>query len=219
MMTSHSESPLGLLEPARLVPLVAIERLEDAVPLARALVEAGLPTMEIALRNKVAPHAIREIRAHVPQAIPAAGNVMTPHDLNVARDAGARFAFSPGSTPALLEAAGRMTDFPFVPGIATASELMMAMSAGFHVVKFFPGATMGGAATLRAMGSAFPHARFVPTGGTNEDDLDDWLAQPNVIAVGGSWLAPKDEIARRDWAGISTRAKAAVARHGAVRKA
>ncbi len=218
-MTSHSESPLGLLEPARLVPLVAIERLEDAVPLARALVEAGLPTMEIALRNKVAPHAIREIRAHVPQAIPAAGNVMTPHDLNVARDAGARFAFSPGSTPALLEAAGRMTDFPFVPGIATASELMMAMSAGFHVVKFFPGATMGGAATLRAMGSAFPHARFVPTGGTNEDDLDDWLAQPNVIAVGGSWLAPKDEIARRDWAGISTRAKAAVARHGAVRKA
>lgn len=217
-MTSHSESPLGLLEPARLVPLVAIERLEDAVPLARALVEAGLPTMEIALRNKVAPHAIREIRAHVPQAIPAAGNVMTPHDLAVAREAGARFAFSPGSTPALLEAAARMPDFPFVPGIATASELMMAMSAGFHVVKFFPGATMGGAATLRAMGSAFPRARFVPTGGTNEDDLDEWLAQPNVIAVGGSWLAPKEEIEKRDWTGIAARAKAAVARHGAIRR-
>jgi 2-dehydro-3-deoxyphosphogluconate aldolase/(4S)-4-hydroxy-2-oxoglutarate aldolase len=87
------------------------------------------------------------------------------------------------------------------------------------VVKFFPGATMGGAATLRAMGSAFPHARFVPTGGTTEEDLGEWLSQPNVIAVGGSWLAPKDEIERRDWAGISTRAKAAVARHGAVRKA
>jgi 2-dehydro-3-deoxyphosphogluconate aldolase/(4S)-4-hydroxy-2-oxoglutarate aldolase len=217
-MTSHSESPLGLLEPARLVPLIAIERVEDAVPLARALVEAGLPTMEIALRNKVAPHAIREIRAHVPQAIPAAGNVMTPHDLHLAKEAGARFAFSPGSTPPLLEAAAAMPDFPFVPGVATASELMMAMSAGFHVVKFFPGATMGGAATLRAFGSAFPHARFVPTGGTNADDLDDWLAQQNVIAVGGAWLAPADEIARRDWAGISARAKAAVARHGAIRR-
>ena len=217
-MTSHSESPLGLLEPARLVPLIAIERLEDAVPLARAFVEAGLPTLEIALRNKVAPHAIREIRAHVPEAIPAAGNVMTPHDLAIAREAGARFAFSPGSTPALLEAAAAMTDFPFVPGVATASELMMAISAGFHVVKFFPGAAMGGPAALRAMGSAFPHARFVPTGGTNEDDLGDWLALPNVIAVGGSWLAPKDEIDRRDWASISARAKAAVARHGAIRR-
>ncbi len=217
-MTSHSESPLGLLEPARLVPLIAIERIEDAVPLARAFVEAGLPTLEIALRNKVAPHAIREIRAQVPEAIPAAGNVMTPHDLHLAREAGARFAFSPGSTPQLLEAAAAMPDFPFVPGIATASELMMAMSAGFHVVKFFPGATMGGAATLRAMGSAFPHARFVPTGGTTEDDLAEWLAQPNVIAVGGSWLAPKEEIARQEWAGITARAKAAVARHRAIRR-
>ena len=143
---------------------------------------------------------------------------MTPHDLQLAREAGARFAFSPGSTPQLLEAAAAMTDFPFVPGIATASELMMAMSAGFHVVKFFPGATMGGAATLRAMGSAFPHARFVPTGGTTEDDLAEWLAQPNVIAVGGSWLAPKEEIARQEWDEISARAKAAVARHRAIRR-
>jgi len=216
-MTSHSESPLGLLEPARLIPLIAVERVEDAVPLARAFVEAGLPTLEIALRNKAAPHAIREIRANVPDAIPGAGNVMTAHDLHLAREAGARFALSPGSTPALLEAAARMPDFPFVPGIATASELMAAMSAGFHVVKFFPGAAMGGPAALRAMGSAFPHARFMPTGGTSADDLDEWLAQPNVVAVGGAWLAPKEEIDRRDFAAIARRAKEAVARHAAIR--
>jgi 2-dehydro-3-deoxyphosphogluconate aldolase/(4S)-4-hydroxy-2-oxoglutarate aldolase len=110
-----------------------------------------------------------------------------------------------------------MGDFPFVPGVATASELMFAMSKGFHVVKFFPGATMGGPAALQPLGAAFPHARFMPTGGVAEEDLDAWLAQPNVIAVGGSWLAPKAEIDARDWATSGARAKAAVARHRALR--
>lgn len=216
-MTSHSESPLGLLEPVGLVPLVEIERIEDAVPLARAFIDAGLTTLEVALRNKTAPHAIREIRSQAPEAVVGAGNVMTPHDLHLAKESGAHFALSPGSTPALLDAAARMPDFPFVPGIATASELMLAMSKGFHVVKFFPGAPLGGPATLRAMLAPFPHARFMPTGGTSEEDLDDWLAQPNVVAVGGAWLAPREEIERRDWAAISRRAKAAVARHMAAR--
>ncbi|MDB5569118.1 MAG: 4-Hydroxy-2-oxoglutarate aldolase [Hyphomicrobiales bacterium] len=216
-MTSHSESPLRLLEPARLVPLIEIAHVEDAAPLARAFVSAGLRTLEIALRTKNAPHAIAEIRAHAPEAIVGAGNVMTPHDLHLAREAGARFALSPGSTPALLDAAASMDDFPFVPGVATASELMFAMSKGFHVVKFFPAAGLGGPATLRSMGSAFPHARFVPTGGTSEEDLDAWLAQPNVVAVGGSWLAPREDIARRDWDAIRRRAEAAVARHRALR--
>lgn len=212
-MTSHSETPLALLGPARLIPLLTIERVEDAAPLARTLVEAGLTTMEIALRTKAAPQAIRAILRDVPGAVPAAGNVMTPHDLAIARDVGARFALSPGHTPALLEAAAAHQDMPFVPGIATPSELMAVMSAGFHVVKFFPGATFGGAATLRAMAAPFPHVRFCPTGGTSEDDLEDWLSQPNVLAVGGAWLAPIEEIRAREWTKIGARAKAAVTKY------
>jgi len=215
---SHSESPLLLLEPARLIPLIEITRVEDAVPLARAFVSAGLRTLEIALRNKAAPHAINEIRKHVPEALPGAGNVMTPLDLHLARESGAAFALSPGSTTALLDAAAAMDDFPFVPGIATASELMKVITKGFHVVKFFPGAAMGGPATLRAFAAPFPHARFMPTGGVADEDLDDWLAQPNVVAVGGSWLAPKQDIEARDWEAISNRAAAAVARHKALRE-
>ncbi len=215
-MTSHSETPLAILEPARLIPLLTIERIEDAAPLAKTLVDAGLPVLEIALRTKVAPNAIRQILRDVPGAIPGAGNVMTPHDLALARDTGARFALSPGSTAALLEAAAAQ-DLPFVPGIATATELMNVMSAGFHVVKFFPGATLGGAATLRAMAAPFPRVKFCPTGGTSEDDLEEWLAQPNVIAVGGAWLAPLDEIRNKQWDRIGARARAAVSKYLARR--
>ncbi|HEY8579433.1 MAG TPA: keto-hydroxyglutarate-aldolase/keto-deoxy-phosphogluconate aldolase, partial [Beijerinckiaceae bacterium] len=128
-----------------------------------------------------------------------------------AREAGAAFALSPGSTPALLEAARAMDDYPFVPGVATASELMTVMSQGFHIVKFFPAAALGPSA-LRAMGAAFPHARFMPTGSVAEEDLEDWLALPNVIAVGGAWLAPKAEIDARDFAAIGRRAEAAAQR-------
>ena len=217
-MTSHSETPLAILEPARLIPLLTIERLEDAVPLASTFVKAGLPVLEIALRTKAAPNAIRQILKDVPGAIPGAGNVMTPLDLALARDVGAKFALSPGSTPGLLDAAAAQ-DMPFVPGIATASDLMFVMSKGFHVVKFFPGATLGGAATLRAMAAPFPRARFCPTGGTSEDDLEDWLSQPNVIAVGGQWLAPPDEIRAKQWDRIGARADAAVRKYLAKRAA
>jgi 2-dehydro-3-deoxyphosphogluconate aldolase/(4S)-4-hydroxy-2-oxoglutarate aldolase len=215
-MLSQSETPLALLGPARLVPLLTIERLDDAVPLARVLVEAGLNTLEIALRTKSAPQAIRAIAREVSGAIVGAGNVMTPHDLALAKDCGARIAFSPGATEALLDAAAAQ-DLPFVPGVATASELMTVLSKGFHVVKFFPAVALGGAEALRAIGSAFPHARFCPTGGTSEAEYEQWLALPNVIAVGGSWLAPKEEIAARDWAMIGKRAQLAVAKFVARR--
>lgn len=215
-MTSHSETPLAILEPARLIPLLTIERVEDAVPLAKTLVEAGLPVLEIALRTKVAPNAIRAILREVPGAVPGAGNVMTPHDLALARDTGARFALSPGSTAALLEAAAAQ-DMPFVPGVATASEIMNVLSAGFHVLKFFPGASLGGAEALRAMSAPFPRVKFCPTGGTSEADLEDWLAQPNVIAVGGAWLAPIDEIRQKQWDRIGARARAAVQKYLAKR--
>ncbi len=205
-MTSPSEAPLGLLSPAKLIPLIQIDAIEDAVPLARTFVDAGLPVMEIALRTKVAPEAIRLIREKVDGAKPIAGNVMTPHDLQIARRAGALMAVSPGSSSDLLTAAATQ-DLPFVPGIATPTELMNVISKGFHVVKFFPAVPFGGSATLRAMAAPFPRVRFYPTGGTSEVEFDDWIGLDNVIAVGGSWLAPLAEIQRKDWDHIGKRAR------------
>ena len=207
-MISQSELPLAALGATRLMPLVTIERLEDAVPLAQALVDGGLPTIEVALRTPAAPQAIREILRHVPAAVPVAGNVLTPHDLAIASHVGARFAVSPVATPALLEAAARST----LPCIATPSELMQVLSAGFHVVKFFPAMAIGGPEALRAMHAPFPHVRFLPTGGTGEAELAQWFALPNVAAVGGSWLAPVEEVRRGDWAAIRDRARAVVSR-------
>ncbi len=205
-MTSPSEAPLVLLTPARLVPLIQIDDIDDAVPLARTFVDAGLPVMEIALRTKAAPDAIRRIGAEVAGAVPIAGNVMTAHDLSIARRAGARMAVSPGASEELLMAAVDQ-DLPFMPGIATPTELMHVISRGFHVVKFFPAAPLGGAAMLRAMAAPFPRVRFYPTGGTSELDFAEWIALHNVIAVGGSWLAPVEEIRRKDWEHIGKRAR------------
>ena len=154
-MLSQSERPLALLAAARLIPLLTIERVEDAVPLAKALVDGGLATMEIALRTPAAPHAIRQIVRHVPAAIPAAGNVMTPRDLALAQEVGAHFALSPGSSPALLDAAAAGS-LPFVPGIATPTELMQVMSKGFHVVKYFPSVPFGGPAASTVARSGSP---------------------------------------------------------------
>ena len=210
-MTSPSEAPLVLLEPARLVPLIQIDDLASAVPLARTFVDAGLPVMEIALRTKAAPDAIKAILDGAPGAVPIAGNVMTAHDLSIARRSGARMAVSPGSSDELMAAAADQ-DLPFMPGIATPTELMHVISKGFHIVKFFPAAPMGGSATLRAMAAPFPRVRFYPTGGTSELDFADWMALSNVIAVGGSWLAPVDEIRRGDWDHIGKRARYMVSR-------
>ncbi len=210
-MTSLSEAPLKILEPARLVPLVQIEDAADAVPMASAFVEAGLPTLEIALRTRAAPEAIRRILTEVPEAVPIAGNVMTEHDLAIAKSAGARMIVSPGSSPKLLDAAADQ-ETPFVPGIATPSELMHVIAKGFHVVKFFPAVPFGGSGALRAMAAPFPRVKFYPTGGTSEQDYDDWLSLPNVVAVGGAWLAPLEEIERKDWAMLATRARYLVAK-------
>ena len=212
-MTSQSELPLIALGSTRLLPLVTIERAEDAVPLAQALVDAGLATIEVALRTPAAAHAIRNILKHVPAAKPVAGNVMTPHDFALASHVGAHFAVSPVATPALLDAAAR-SDMAFIPGVATPSELMGVLSKGFHVVKFFPAMAFGGPEALRAMHAPFPHVRFLPTGGTMDEDLDRWFALPNVVAVGGAWLAPIEDIRNREWDRIRKRAAAAVARLG-----
>lgn len=215
-MQTTSETSRGLLTPARLIPLLQIDKLDDAVPLAQTLVDAGLPILEIGLRTKVAADAIKLILKEVEGAIPIAGNVMITHDLNIAEKSGARIACSPGSSSEVLDAASAKR-FPFVPGIATPTELMNVIAKGYHVVKFFPAVPFGGAAALRAYLAPFPRVGFIPTGGTSEAEYEEWLGLPNVIAIGGSWLAPLEDIERRDWEHIGLRARYAVAKYMARR--
>jgi 2-dehydro-3-deoxyphosphogluconate aldolase/(4S)-4-hydroxy-2-oxoglutarate aldolase len=198
-----------ILRAAPVIPVITIERLEHAVPLARALVAGGLQALEITLRTPAAPAAAAAIARDVPEAILGLGTVLSPQDLETAHTLGARFALSPGTTPDLLDAAAA-GDLPFIPGVQTASELMAALARGFDVVKFFPAAPAGGIAALRALSGPFPHARFCPTGGIGEDNLMDWLALANVLAVGGSWLAPAAEIRAGKWGAITARARRSV---------
>ena len=199
-----------LLRNSPIIPVITIDRVEDAVPLARALVAGGLRLLEITLRTPVAQEAAAAIVANVPEAIVGIGTVVSERDLVVASRLGARFALSPGATPELLDAAAAH-DLPFIPGIATASELMAALARGFDVVKFFPAASAGGIGTLAALAGPFPQARFCPTGGTGEANVSEWLAQPNVIAVGGSWLVPTADVRNGAWSAITNRAQRTLA--------
>ena len=189
--------------------MITIERVEDAVPLARALVAGGLAALEITLRTEAAPAAAAAIIKAVPEAIVGLGTVLTREDLETARDLGARFALSPGATPELLDAAAA-GELPFIPGVQTSSEIMAALARGFDVVKFFPAVPAGGIAALKALAGPFPQMRFCPTGGIGESNFADWLALGNVVSVGGSWLAPTSDIRAGDWAAITARAKHAL---------
>lgn len=189
----------------RVIPVITIERLEDAVPLARALVAGGVRLLEITLRTPAGLAGAEAIIRQVPDAVVGIGTVLTPSDLRRVEAIGARFALSPGATPALLDAAAA-AGVPFMPGIATASELMEAAARGFETVKFFPATAAGGLATLKALAGPFPQARFCPTGGITEQNAAEWLAQPNVVAVGGSWLTPAADIAVGRWDAITARA-------------
>ncbi|MEW6639180.1 MAG: bifunctional 4-hydroxy-2-oxoglutarate aldolase/2-dehydro-3-deoxy-phosphogluconate aldolase [Pseudomonadota bacterium] len=200
---------IALLTSARVVPVITIERVADAVPLARALVAGGVCTLEITLRTSAAVAAAEAIIAEVPEAIVGIGTVLTPVDLARAKALGAKFALSPGATPELLDAAAA-SDLPFVPGIATASELMAARARGFGIYKFFPAQQAGGIPALRALGGPFPQARFCPTGGIGEANAAEWLAEPNVIAVGGSWLCPAADIRAGNWDKITDLARRAI---------
>jgi 2-dehydro-3-deoxyphosphogluconate aldolase/(4S)-4-hydroxy-2-oxoglutarate aldolase len=195
-----------LLRFSPVIPVITIERVEDAVPLARALVDGGLRLLEITLRTPVALAAAQAIVANVPEAIVGIGTVLTRQDLALASEIGAQFALSPGATPALLEAAAAQ-NLPFIPGVATSSELMAALAHGFDVLKFFPAVPAGGIATLAALGGPFPQVRFCPTGGIGEANMREWLAQPNVIAVGGSWLTPAADVRAGAWAAITERVR------------
>ena len=191
-----------LFKRARVIPVLTIERLEDAVPLARALVAGGVRTLEVTLRTPVAIEAAKAMIAEVPEAIIGIGTIVSAADLSQAERLGARFGISPGATPELLRAAAQ-SRLPFAPGIATASELMQALAHGFELVKFFPAEQAGGIKGLRALGGPFPHARFCPTGGIGDGNAASWLAEPNVVAVGGSWLCPPAEIRAGNWSSIT----------------
>jgi 2-dehydro-3-deoxyphosphogluconate aldolase / (4S)-4-hydroxy-2-oxoglutarate aldolase len=169
--------------------------------------------LEVTLRTPAGAGAAKRIREAVPDAIVGLGTVLSRRDLALAQELGLAFAVSPGATPALLDAAVE-SGVPFVPGVQTPSELMAALEQGFDTVKFFPAEPAGGIAALKAMAGPFPDARFCPTGGIAEDRVSDWLAQPNVLAVGGSWLAPASEVERGEWAAITGRARRAMERLG-----
>ena len=199
-----------LLRSGSIIPVITLERVEDAVPLARALVAGGLRLLEITLRTPAAADSAAAIIQEVPEAIVGIGTVLTPKDLERAQALGARYALSPGATPNLLDAAST-SEMPFIPGVATASELMAALAHGFQTVKFFPAVAAGGIPALKALAGPFPQARFCPTGGIDEKNARDWLALPNVLVVGGSWLTPAEDLRQRSWATITEKARQALA--------
>jgi 2-dehydro-3-deoxyphosphogluconate aldolase / (4S)-4-hydroxy-2-oxoglutarate aldolase len=195
---------------APVIPVITIEDAAHAVPLARALVAGGLRVVEITLRTAAAVDAARAIIAEVPEAVVGIGTVLTAEDLERAARLGAAFAISPGMSQNLLDAAAS-GDLPFAPGIQTASELMLCVTRGYDVVKFFPAVPAGGLAMLNALGGPFPSVRYCPTGGIGEANAAQWLAHPKVMAVGGSWVAPASDIKSGAWSTIEQRARAAAA--------
>jgi 2-dehydro-3-deoxyphosphogluconate aldolase / (4S)-4-hydroxy-2-oxoglutarate aldolase len=200
--TPKQEKLAALFKQAVVIPVLTIERLEDAVPLAKALVAGGVRVLEVTLRTPVAIPAAQAIISSVPEAVVGIGTILNADDLVRAEALGAVFGISPGATPDLLKAAAAST-LPFAPGIATASELMQALAHGFNLAKFFPAEQSGGIKALRALAGPFPDARFCPTGGIGEANAAAWLAEPNVFAVGGSWLCPAADIRSGNWAGIT----------------
>jgi 2-dehydro-3-deoxyphosphogluconate aldolase/(4S)-4-hydroxy-2-oxoglutarate aldolase len=190
------------------VPVLVIDRVGDAVPLARALVSGGLPVLEVTLRTEAAWAAIDAMVAEVPDAIVGVGTVLRPEDFARARAAGARFAVSPGLTPALA-AAARASQIPYLPGVMTPGEVMAAVADGHTALKLFPAQQAGGLGMLKALGAVFRDVVFCPTGGITAETLRDYLALPNVACVGGSWVAPSDAIAAGAWDRITTLARTA----------
>jgi 2-dehydro-3-deoxyphosphogluconate aldolase/(4S)-4-hydroxy-2-oxoglutarate aldolase len=180
------------------VPVLTIERDADAVPLARALFDGGLRLIEVTLRTAAAPAAIAAIVRELPQIVVGAGTVQRPTDVAQACAAGARFLVSPGMT-AELAAAALATELPYLPGVATPSEIITARDLGISFLKLFPAEAVGGLALLRALAPVFSGVAFCPTGGIDERAAREYLALPNVPMVGGSWMAPREAVAARDW--------------------
>ncbi len=198
---------------APVIPVLTIENRESAVPLARALVKGGLSVLEITLRTDAALGALEAIAAEVPEAVVGAGTVLTATQLEQVQRAGARFAVSPGCTPALASAA-RSVGLPFLPGVQTVSEAMALAEQGFRLLKFFPADSAGGIAWLKAVAAPLAGLGFCPTGGVTAEGAPAYLALANVVCVGGSWVTPRAAVASGDWATVERLAVAASALKG-----
>lgn len=188
---------------AGIVPVIVIEKAEQAVPLAKALVKGGLPVLEVTFRTNAAADAIAAIRREVPEVVVGAGTLLTPQMVKDAKAAGAVFGVAPGFDPVVM-AAAKAEGLPMCPGIATASELSQALTAGCTMVKFFPAEAAGGVKMIKNLLGAFRFAgiKFMPTGGVNLSNVADYLAVPEIVCCGGTWIAPKDTLAAGDWAAI-----------------
>ncbi|HCM63329.1 MAG TPA: keto-deoxy-phosphogluconate aldolase [Morganella sp. (in: Bacteria)] len=208
-MNNWKISANSILTAGPVVPVIVIDELHQAVPLARALIAGGVRVLEVTLRTSCAIDAIRAIAQEVPEAIVGAGTVTNPEQLKAVTEAGAQFAISPGLTDALLQAAVN-GPIPLIPGISTVSELMTGMNYGLDNFKFFPAEANGGVSALKAIAGPFSHVRFCPTGGISLSNYRDYLALNSVLCVGGSWLVPADAIRDGDYARITTLAAQAV---------
>lgn len=206
---SHGLGPAAFrtrLARVKVLPVVTVADAEQGVSLASALAAGGLDVVEITLRSRAALAAIRAVREALPHTLVGAGTVVDAESLGAAERAGAQFAVSPGLTPGLLEAS-RATPLPWLPGVATASEAMVAAEAGVSLLKLFPIAAIGGRALLRSLYGPLPGLSFCPTGGIDGASYRDYLALPNVPCVGGSWMVPPAALAAGDWAGITRQAR------------
>ncbi len=198
----------SILARTPVVPVIVIDNEKDAIPLAEALIAGGIPVLEITLRTPVGLKAIETVKKRFPEASVGAGTVLSPIDLQDAKDAGADFIVSPGLTPTLL-AAGLEKGVPLLPGIASVSDMMLGIEAGLKTFKFFPAEANGGIPVLKAFAGPFADICFCPTGGIGINNASDYLALPSVLSVGGSWICPSSLVAAGDWQGITELAKAA----------
>lgn len=212
-MGAKTDKLLSVLKLQPVVPVLIVESAKDAVPLARALVAGGLKAIEVTMRTPAALDAVRAVADEVEGAVPGAGTILNPQHFEQAVAAGAQFIVSPGSTRSLVDAASN-SDVPLLPGAGSPSEIMSLLEAGISVMKFFPAEQSGGAAYLKSLASPFGGVQFCPTGGISLKNAMDYLSLPNVICVGGSWVAPKDLVAKGDWDGITKLAAEACALRG-----
>jgi len=207
-MSSKTEKLISLLDGQPVVPVLKIDDVASAAPLARALARGGLPAIEITLRTATALEAIRRVIGEVEEAIVGAGTILDPRQFEQAAEAGSKFIVSPGVTRDLLDAASD-SPVPLLPGAITPGEMMMARDAGLDFLKFFPAEQAGGAAFLKALASPFAEIRFCPTGGITSANALSYLSLPNVACVGGSWVAPDNLVKSGDWAAIEALAREA----------
>jgi 2-dehydro-3-deoxyphosphogluconate aldolase/(4S)-4-hydroxy-2-oxoglutarate aldolase len=204
---SAPTSVFTLLDGIRALPVVAIDNVDDAVPLADALAEGGLPAIEVTLRTAAAFDAIAKLQKERPKLLIGAGTVVTAAQMKTCAALGVRFAISPGLTPALLEVAHELK-MPYLPGTATASDVMLGIQHGWSEFKFFPAEAAGGVAMLKSWAGPFPKLHFCPTGGINAQNAGNYLALPNVVMVGSSSMMPAASLKAKDWADIARRSRA-----------